>query len=286
MIGPQFSISHYRKYLNGDYVKKSGQRFWSETRVLGIKKGLAGLIGLGLSAVLGGTYGPNHLYPEGKFWALDGFLSKFFYFYMYGVVVFYKYISTWLFSEGALILSGMGTIEETTGRGDSAKKVLHHNGMANVNAIDLALGNNMGAFVKHFNINTNKWVLKYVYKRLAFFGNKEISHISTLMFLALWHGSHIGYFTCFFYEFVIIHCEKRLMDAGVLIDGYANLFRGIGQKLLYWWILTGYCNIDFTLLKSHLFIPVYQEVYFYGHVYVIIMFLYSAFALKRKRKAE
>ena len=56
MIGPQFSINHYRKYLNGDFVKKSGDNFWSETRVLGIKKGLAGLIGLGLSAVLGGTY--------------------------------------------------------------------------------------------------------------------------------------------------------------------------------------------------------------------------------------
>ena len=205
-------------------------------------------------------YGPDHLYPEGKFWTLDGFLPKFLYLYVYGVAVFIRYISTWLFSEGALILSGMGTTEESIGRGESAKIVLHHDGMANVRAIDLALGNNMSAFVKHFNINTNKWVLKYVYKRLAFLGNKEISHISTLMFLALWHGSHIGYYTCFFYEFVIIHCEKRLLDAGVLVDGYGNLFRGIGQKFLYWFILTGYCNIDFTLLKAHLFMPVYQEV--------------------------
>lgn len=67
-----------------------------------------------------------------------------------------------------------------------------------------------GHYVTSFNLQTNQWVLKYVYKRLKFLGNRNISHISALMFLAVWHGFHSGYYMTFFMEFVIIHFEKEV----------------------------------------------------------------------------
>lgn len=50
---------------------------------------------------------------------------------------------------------------------------------------------------------------RYIFKRLRFLGNKNLSHFLTLMFLALWHGLFVGYFACFTGEFVIMMIEKQ-----------------------------------------------------------------------------
>jgi len=50
---------------------------------------------------------------------------------------------------------------------------------------------------------------RYIFKRLRFLGNKNLSHFLTLMFLALWHGLFVGYFVCFLGEFVIMVIEKQ-----------------------------------------------------------------------------
>lgn len=65
-------------------------------------------------------------------------------------------------------------------------------------------------YVDSFNLQTNLWVLKYVYKRLKFLGNRNISHLSALLFLAVWHGFHSGYYMTFFLEFMVIHFEKQV----------------------------------------------------------------------------
>lgn len=52
---------------------------------------------------------------------------------------------------------------------------------------------------------------RYVFKRLRFLGNKNLSHLLALMFLALWHGLFIGYFFCFFGEFLIMLMEKQVV---------------------------------------------------------------------------
>lgn len=67
-----------------------------------------------------------------------------------------------------------------------------------------------GDYVAAFNVQTNMWVFSYVYKRLKFLNNKHISHISALMFLAVWHGFHSGYYITFFMEFCLIQFEKEV----------------------------------------------------------------------------
>ena len=59
-------------------------------------------------------------------------------------------------------------------------------------------------------------VARYVYKRLRFLGNRYASQFLTLMFLAVWHGYHLGYFVLFFMEFVIILWERKVSDVGEL----------------------------------------------------------------------
>ena len=51
---------------------------------------------------------------------------------------------------------------------------------------------------------------RYFFKRLRFLGNKTVSHFSTLMFLALWHGYYPGYFGSFMLEFFVMRAEKEV----------------------------------------------------------------------------
>lgn len=52
--------------------------------------------------------------------------------------------------------------------------------------------------------------LRHVFKRLRFLGNKNLSHVTTLFFLAVWHGLHSGYALCFSMEFLIIIVERQV----------------------------------------------------------------------------
>lgn len=51
---------------------------------------------------------------------------------------------------------------------------------------------------------------RYVYKRLRFLNNKQISQGASLFFLAVWHGLELGYFMNFFLEFIIMNGENQV----------------------------------------------------------------------------
>ena len=65
-------------------------------------------------------------------------------------------------------------------------------------------------YIDSFNINTNAWVMSYVYKRLRFLNNKSLSQLGTLLFLAVWHGYHSGYYVTFFNEFMVMLIEREV----------------------------------------------------------------------------
>ena len=49
-----------------------------------------------------------------------------------------------------------------------------------------------------------------MYKRLRFLNNKMYSQIGTLLFLAVWHGYHSGYFVTFANELLTMTVEKEV----------------------------------------------------------------------------
>lgn len=69
-----------------------------------------------------------------------------------------------------------------------------------------------GDIIEAFNTQTNDWVAHYIFKRLKFLGNKNLSYIVTLLFLAVWHGFRSGYYMAFAMEFTEILVEKTVSD--------------------------------------------------------------------------
>lgn len=68
-------------------------------------------------------------------------------------------------------------------------------------------------YILSFNINTNQWSGQYIYKRLKFLGNRLVSQFATLLFLAVWHGFHSGYYVCFFFEFMVVYMERDVSES-------------------------------------------------------------------------
>nr|CAD7573189.1 unnamed protein product [Timema californicum] len=99
----------------------------------------------------------------------------------WGKMTLYKYISCWLISEGVCICSGMFYLKKISPSSAEGSKT-----------------------------PTGLWQPdhRYVYKRLKFMGNRYISQAAALMFLAVWHGLHTGYYMCFAMEFLVMKLEK------------------------------------------------------------------------------
>lgn len=67
-------------------------------------------------------------------------------------------------------------------------------------------------YIDSFNVQTNHWVAEYVFKRLRFLGNRNYSQLGALVFLALWHGFHSGYYMCFAMEFIVMVFEREVIS--------------------------------------------------------------------------
>ena len=53
-------------------------------------------------------------------------------------------------------------------------------------------------------------LIRYVYSRLKWLGNKVLSLAITMLFLSLWHGLWPGYYVCFVYEMMYIMVERTV----------------------------------------------------------------------------
>ena len=123
--------------------------------------------------------------------------------------------------------------------------------------------------VESFNINTNAWLMHYVYKRLRFLNNRLASQFGALAFLAVWHGYHSGYYVCFFNEFITMNFERdiiAILERSPMMKPYWEhpaapiLSQAIGYAFMLFWL--PHCLMPFILLKFNLYFPVYANTYF------------------------
>jgi lysophospholipid acyltransferase 5 len=152
--------------------------------------------------------------------------------------------------------------------------------------------------IRSFNINTNKWVMMFVFKRLRFVGIRMVSHFAALLFLAVWHGAYTGYFTCFAYEFLVMQVEKPLvakLDSSSLVAYLRSkpVLKYVPDLVgtLYIRLLLGYAMTDFVLLQWHVYKPVYDNIYWFGHVFYGTLFILMKLSAmisspKAEKKAE
>ncbi|KAG0046346.1 Lysophosphatidylcholine acyltransferase 3 [Gryganskiella cystojenkinii] len=219
LVGPQFSFSLYKKFIsmelfNVPVPSSAGQdeaRAAAAATANGIPQGslryatrcfCLGVFYLGLGQVLGGYFPTAALL--GKAFLERSFLERVFIFWWTGKTVLNKYLGIWTIGEGPCVLSGI------TFNGYDAQGKPEWDGLRNVNPVNYEFATSLTQIITSFNMNTNYWAKLYVFKRLRFLGNKNLSALGVLLFLAIWHGTHIGYFFCFGLEFMDMETERRL----------------------------------------------------------------------------
>ncbi|NXI52192.1 MBOA5 acyltransferase, partial [Chloroceryle aenea] len=200
MVGPQFPMTDYQKLARGEMTDVQGQR--PNSFVPALKR-----LSLGLLFLV--TYTLSSLYVTDDYLISDDYMEKPFWFrcgyiLIWGKIILYKYVTCWLVTEGVCILVGLGY----NGKDQSGKPLW--DACANMKVWLYETTPLFTGTIASFNINTNAWVARYIFKRLKFLGNKLLSQALALFFLAIWHGLHSGYLVCFQMELLIVIVERQV----------------------------------------------------------------------------
>ncbi|XP_061492714.1 lysophospholipid acyltransferase 5 isoform X2 [Rhineura floridana] len=277
MVGPQFSMTQYHKLVRGELTDVPGQRPNSFVPALT-------RLGLGLFFMVLYTVVAPYI-PE-EYLVSDAYLEQPFWFrclyiLIWGKTMLYKYVTCWLVTEGVCIITGLGY----NGKDDKGRP--KWDACANMKVWLFETTPYFTGTISSFNINTNAWVARYIYKRLKFMGNKLLSQAVSLLFLAVWHGLHCGYLVCFQMEFLIVIVERQVINliqdspplatlASITI--LRPLFYVIQQAVH--WMFMGYSLVPFCLFGWEKWLKVYQSIYFIGHA----LFFTLLFAMPYLRK--
>lgn len=268
LVGPQFTLLKYQQLVNRELTDCRGKP--PSSVVPAMKRFSLGFFYLVVFAVFS-TYYQDSYFTTDEFGA-QPFWYRCVYILIWGKISLYKYVSCWVIAEGVCILAGLGYNGTQDGKPQ-------WNACANMKMWLFETSAQFSGTIESFNINTNAWAARNVFKRLKFLGNKKVSHFSTLLFLTLWHGFHSGYFMCFAMEFIIITVEKQ---AQALVKDSPTLTR-LANSPLYpliylvqqfiHWLFMGYSLIGFCLFTYDKWLKVYTSIYFCGHIFFLIAFL-------------
>ncbi|XP_005066077.1 lysophospholipid acyltransferase 5 [Mesocricetus auratus] len=266
LVGPQFSMNHYMKLVQGQLTDMPGKIPTSTIPALKrLSLGLVYLVGYTLlSPHITEDYLLTEDYDSRPFW------FRCMYMLIWGKFVLYKYVTCWLVTEGVCILSGLGF------NGFEDNGTAKWDACANMKVWLFETTPRFNGTIASFNINTNAWVARYIFKRLKFLGNKELSQGLSLLFLALWHGLHSGYLMCFQMEFLIVIVEKQatsLIQESPALSRLAAVtalqpFYYLVQQTIHW-LFMGYSMTAFCLFTWDKWLKVYRSVYFLGHVFFL-----------------
>lgn len=165
-------------------------------------------------------------------------------------------------------------------------------GCTNIKVWQLESGESFSDFIQAFNVNTNQWMAKYIYKRLRFLGSKILSQLITLFYLALWHGLQSGYYMCFFLELVETNAEtqviwvlKNYAPKSKLTDLFILRLLGRLIRKVILMFLWSYALVSFVLLDYYKWNHVYTSIYYIGHV-ACILAMFGGFFLKSMSKPK
>jgi len=251
-VGPQFPLAKYRQMAAPGYqtTLPPGQiRF--------------GLARLGLSVaymtvhLAGSAWLPDQ-WPTSSSYSQTSLPARLLLLPLWCKFILAKYLSMWLMAEGVCSVAGLSYCP---GKGEGEES---WNGCANVKLRRLESATKFGHYIEAFNINTNSWVMNYVYKRLRFLNNKHISQLSALAFLAVWHGWHSGYYLTFFNEFIVVNFEREFgalwaksKKVGRWRDhpAYQTVTSILGWTYVHFWL--PHCFLPFPLLTANRYLPAY-----------------------------
>ncbi|KAK9884303.1 hypothetical protein WA026_005255 [Henosepilachna vigintioctopunctata] len=286
LVGPQFPMRRYQNFVNGDFGDKTDPFKPPRSEYAALKRFGLGVFYLSVFQIMGMYVSDSYMVSE-DFRELS-FIRKHLILGLWGRFTLYKYISCWLLTEGSCILFGI------TYDGIDEKGEKQWNGLENVKLSIFENTLDFDDYVHSFNTNTNLWLGHYIYKRLKFLGNRNFSHLGALMFLAVWHGFHTGYFVAFFIEFLVIYTERDIKTIVKSNEKVSQFFNqpmvNIPLKLflrLYTFIFMGFCLIPFVLFTWENYTYTYVSINYSGLIlYVLYPVLWGPIlraVLKRKK---
>lgn len=268
LVGPQFPYKRYENLVNGNYRDSDNENDRPQCIYPGINRLLCGVFYLAIFQVGSSYFNEQYLFTE-EYAALS-LAYRMLYLAIWARFQFYKYISCWLITEGALIMFSLAY------NGKDENKITRWNGCENIRIFLFENTREFGDYIHSFNINTNQWVGQYIYKRLKFLGNRNLSQFLALMFLAVWHGFHSGYYVCFFMEFIVMFFEKGFKSVvnknEKLVDFFSHGPASITWEILirtYTFIFMGWCLAPFVLLKFPRYWHVFGNVYYSGFLFFL-----------------
>ncbi|XP_072376200.1 lysophospholipid acyltransferase 5 isoform X2 [Diabrotica undecimpunctata] len=285
LIGPQFSMKRYLEFVDGDYNNKVTDGP-PDSVLPAIKRGATGVAYLIIFQTLGSFVSDDYLLSDE--FAQTCFFKRMFLLGLWGRYTLYKYISCWVLTEGACILFGIAY------NGKDEKGHLKWDGVENIKLNIFENTTEFNHYIKSFNVNTNNWIAHYIYKRLKFLGNRQLSQLASLVFLAVWHGFHDGYYICFLFEFMVIYMERDIKSIVNSNDSLKNFFALPQLQLpleiilrIYTFVFMGWCLIPFGLLKFNKYWHAMANASYVGIIlFVLWPFVYSPlirFVLKKMR---
>lgn len=224
MAGPQFSFQRYIKFVEDKLIDKEGLEAKNSRFTAVLKRVLGGLVAIGVFVLYDPKFPTSALHSEQ--FLEQSFLAKCTQITLTYHIHFCKYVTIWYFCESICMITGLAYNGTKNGK---AK----WDGVRNFKFRKVLFGTFFQDMLEGFNINTSQWAARYVFKRLAFLGNKNLSHVLTLLFLSLWHGFYVGYLILFAIEFFLIIEERRLCAALNVLFGkkYADLPFGLRLAL-------------------------------------------------------
>ena len=256
-VGPQIAMKKYKQFVSPTYQASLP----ASPLGYGFKR-----LGLGflymILHVVGSLWLPND-WPASPNFSSSWLVVRLVLLTVWCKAVLAKYLAAWLMAEGVCIISGLAYSGQ---RKDGSPD---WSGCANVKLGRLESAKKCGHVIESFNINTNHWVAVYIYKRLKFLGSRTVSQVVTLIFLAVWHGFHSGYYLTFINEFFIVKLEREFLaiwgrsqkvERWMKSPGLVRLFSILGWLWVIFFLPL--CFISFSLLTFNKFYPAYADTYY------------------------
>jgi lysophospholipid acyltransferase 5 len=270
-VGPQFPLARFRSFVIGEYLENGEVR--QSSIMVSIRRFVAGVVYCVLNQ-WGAVWVPDSFFNSPEFFNLP-FIWKIIWNTIWFRATMYRYATAWCITEGAAILAGLGY------NGKNEKGEDQWDGVRDLNIAKFELGSDYNSVVESFNCGTNAFAKNHIFKRLRWLGNKYLSHLTTLIYLAVWHGYHLGYFILFFYEFTTVVAQEQLYSLIKRTPGASEFFAQPFVRPFTWLFGRIMINISmafgfltFGLLKKEIWIAPVMSMY--GYMYIFYFILWPA----------
>ncbi|XP_049885939.1 lysophospholipid acyltransferase 5 [Pectinophora gossypiella] len=281
LVGPIFSFKRYTDFINGKYPLEKDESVYESQAITRLVQGMLYLIAFQVGvSVFSMQYMLSDEFLE------NSIFYRHIYCGLWAHFALYKYISCWLLTEASCIRFGLsynGVAKTPEGQLESK-----WDGCNNIKLLRFESATKFQHYIDSFNCNTNHFAAEYIYKRLKFLGNRNLSQFFTLFFLALWHGTRSGYYMTFLNEFLIIFMEKGLESILTKTELYHKMWsNNVAKYVLYAILKTytivfmGWSLVPFDVKVFSKWWSIYASLYFSGYLlFVPWGFLYKPMMIK------